>query len=149
MLPLMVGTCIWLALIWLFGVEVNSFTTAGMAMASGVGVDAELYLLGRFREEYQKDRHFNRSLKQGFIAVREALTYSYLGLIAGLWILIPIPLYVGYLGFGMGLILLVCFLCSFIMSPFIWSALRPRFLFPAEAAPESLRSSAPQAGVAR
>ena len=68
-----------------------------------------------------------------YFAVREALTYSYLGLIAGCWILIPIPLYVGYLGFGMGLILIVCFLCSFIISPFLWSILRPKFLFPKDA----------------
>jgi len=124
------GTLIWLAAMRLLGIEINSFTTMGMAMASGVGVDAELYLLGRFREEYQQHGDFQEALKQGFIAVREALTYSYLGLIAGCWILIPIPLYVGYLGFGMGLILIVCFLCSFIISPFLWSILRPKFLFP-------------------
>jgi hypothetical protein len=130
MLPLAMGMFIWLALMWLLGIEINSFTTTGMAMASGVGVDAELYLLGRFREEYQQHGNFQEALKQGFIAVREALTYSYLGLIAGCWILIPIPLYVGYLGFGMGLILVVCFLCSFVISPFLWSILRPKFLFP-------------------
>lgn len=130
LLPLAMGTVIWLALMWLMGVELNSFTTAGMAMAAGVGVDAELYLLGRFREEYQQHGNFQEALKQGFIRVREALTYSYLGLIAGCWVLIPIPLYVGYLGFGMGLILFVCFICSFIISPFLWSALRPKFLFP-------------------
>ena len=130
MLPLAVGTLIWLAAMRLLGIEINSFTTMGMAMASGVGVDAELYLLGRFREEYQQHGDFQEALKQGFIAVREALTYSYLGLIAGCWILIPIPLYVGYLGFGMGLILIVCFLCSFVISPFLWSILRPKFLFP-------------------
>ncbi len=130
MLPLAMGTLIWLALMRLLGVEINSFTTTGMAMASGVGVDAELYLLGRFREEYQRHGNFQEALKQGFIAVREALTYSYLGLIAGCWVLIPIPLYVGYLGFGMGLILVVCFLCSFIISPFLWSILRPKFLLP-------------------
>jgi predicted RND superfamily exporter protein len=129
LLPLAMGTLIWLALMWLLGIEINSFTTTGMAMASGVGVDAELYLLGRFREEYQRHGNFQEALKQGFIAVREALTYSYLGLIAGCWILIPIPLYVGYVGFGMGLILVVCFLCSFVISPFLWSILRPKFLF--------------------
>lgn len=130
LLPLMMGSIIWLVLTQLLGIEINSFTTAGMAMASGVGVDAELYLLGRFREEYLQHGDFQEALKQGFIRVREALVYSYLGLIAGCWILIPIPLYVGYLGFGMGLILVVCFLYSFIISPFLWSALRPKFLFP-------------------
>jgi predicted RND superfamily exporter protein len=128
LLPLAMGTLIWLALMWLLGIEINSFTTTGMAMASGVGVDAELYLLGRFREEYAQHGNFQEALKQGFIAVREALTFSYLGLIAGCWILIPIPLYVGYVGFGMGLILVVCFLCSFVISPFLWSILRPKFL---------------------
>jgi uncharacterized protein len=133
MLPLAMAIPIWLALMRLLGIEINSFAHMGMTMASGVGVDAELYLLGRFREEYQRHGNFQEALKQGFIAVREALTYSYLGLIAGCWILIPIPLYVGYLGFGMGLVLVVCFVCSFIISPFLWSVLRPKFLFPKEA----------------
>jgi hypothetical protein len=126
--PLVMGSIIWLALMQLTGIEINSNTTTGMAIASGVGVDAELYLLGRFREEYQKHGNFRLALKQGFISVREALTFSYLGLIAGCWVLIPIPLYVGYMGYGMGMILLVCFLCSFIVSPFLWSLLQPKFL---------------------
>lgn len=128
LLPLALGTVIWLALMYVLGIEINSFTTTGMAMACGVGVDAELYLLGRFREEYERHGDFREALKQGFIRVREALTYSYLGLIAGCWILIPIPLYVGYVGFGMGLILFVCFVCSFVISPFLWSVLQPKFL---------------------
>lgn len=128
MLPLAMAIPIWLALMRLLGIEINSFAHMGMTMASGVGVDAELYLLGRFREEYQQHGDFQEALKQGFIAVREAITYSCLGLIAGCWILIPIPLYVGYVGFGMGLILIVCFLCSFIISPFLWSLLQPQFL---------------------
>ncbi len=126
--PLVMGSVIWLMLMQLSGVEINSNTTTGMAIASGVGVDAELYLLGRFREEYQKHGNFRLALKQGFISVREALTFSYLGLIAGCWVLIPIPLYVGYIGYGMGMILLVCFVCSFIISPFLWSLLQPKFL---------------------
>lgn len=126
--PLVMGSVIWLVLMQLSGIEINSNTTTGMAIASGVGVDAELYLLGRFREEYQKHGNFRAALKQGFISVREALTFSYLGLIAGCWVLIPIPLYVGYIGYGMGMILLVCFVCSFIISPFLWSLLQPKFL---------------------
>ena len=126
--PLVMGSVIWLVLMQLTGVEINSNTTTGMAIASGVGVDAELYLLGRFREEYQKHGNFLLALKQGFISVREALTFSYLGLIAGCWVLIPIPLYVGYMGYGMGMILLVCFICSFIVSPFLWSLFQPKFL---------------------
>jgi hypothetical protein len=126
--PLVMGSVIWLMLMQLTGIEINSNITTGMAIASGVGVDAELYLLGRFREEYRKHGDFHAALKQGFISVREALTFSYLGLIAGCWVLIPIPLYVGYVGYGMGMILLVCFVCSFIMSPFLWSLLEPKFL---------------------
>lgn len=126
--PLVMGSVIWLVLMHLTGIEINSNTTTGMAIASGVGVDAELYLLGRFREEYQKHGDFQLALKRGFISVREALTFSYLGLIAGCWVLIPIPLYVGYMGYGMGMILLVCFICSFIISPFLWSLLQPKFL---------------------
>ncbi len=126
--PLAVGSVIWLVLMQLTGIEINSNTTTGMAIASGVGVDAELYLLGRFREEYRKHGDFRLALKQGFISVREALMFSHLGLIAGCWVLIPIPLYVGYIGYGMGMILFVCFVCSFIISPFLWSLIQPKFL---------------------
>jgi hypothetical protein len=60
--PLVMGSVIWLVLMQLSGVEINSNTTTGMAIASGVGVDAELYLLGRFREEYQKHGNFRLAL---------------------------------------------------------------------------------------
>src|SRR5262249_3944493 len=94
MLPLLLAIPTRPALMRLLGIEINCFAHMGMTMASGVGVDAELYLLGRFREEYRQHGHFQEALTQGFIAVREAITYSCMGLIAGCWILIPIPLYV-------------------------------------------------------
>jgi hypothetical protein len=33
----------------------------------------------------------------------------------------PIPLYVGYVGFGMGLVLAFCFVLSGLLSPILWS----------------------------
>jgi hypothetical protein len=42
-------------------------------------------------------------------------------LIFGCWVLSPIPLYVGYVGFGMGLVLAFCFVLSGVVSPILWS----------------------------
>ena len=42
-------------------------------------------------------------------------------LILGCWVLAPIPLYIGYVGFGMGLVLLLCFVFSGIISPILWA----------------------------
>jgi len=36
------------------------------------------------------------------------------------WAPAPIPLYVGYVGFGMGLVLLLCLVFSGIISPILW-----------------------------
>ncbi len=128
LLPLFVGTVIWLAVMKLTGIEINSNTTTSAAIAMGVGIDAEIYFFFRFREEFAKMRDFKDALIQSFTKIRKALIFSHLALIFGCWALIPIPLYVGYVGYGMGMILLICFLVSFILTPFLWSIFRPRFL---------------------
>ena len=129
LLPLFVGTIIWLFIVNILGIEINSNTTAGMAIAMGVGIDAEIYFLYRFREEFARINNFREALILGFTKIRKGLIFSHFALIIGLWILIPIPLYIGYVGFSMGLIVLICFLISFTLSPIIWSVLQPKFLF--------------------
>ena len=52
--------------------------------------------------------------------IRRALIVSNGALILGCWALAPISLYVGYVGFGMGLVLLLCFVFSGIISPILW-----------------------------
>jgi hypothetical protein len=54
------------------------------------------------------------------VKIRRALIVSNDALILGCWALAPIPLYVGYVGFGMGLVLLLCFAFSGIISPILW-----------------------------
>jgi len=129
LLPLFVGTIIWIGVIWLSGIEINSNVTTSAAIAMGVGIDAEVYFLYRFREEFRKTKDFKNSLISGFTKIRKALIFSHFSLILGCWALIPIPLYVGYVGYAMGMIILICFLVSFVLSPFIWSITKPRFLF--------------------
>ena len=129
LLPLFVGTIIWLAVVYILGIEINSNTTAGMAISMGVGIDAEIYFLYRFREEYARLKDFREALVQGFTKIRMALIYSHSALIIGLWFLVPIPLYIGYVAFTMGLIVLLCFVVSFTLSPILWSVLKPAFLF--------------------
>lgn len=126
--PLFVGTVIWLGIMCISGIEINSNITSGMAIAMGMGIDAEIYFLYRFREEFGEANDFKASLVLAFKKIRKALIFSHLSLIIGCWFLIPIPLYVGYLGFSMGMIILVCFLTSFIISPFLWSITQPKFL---------------------
>ena len=128
MFPLAVGILIWMFLIHLIGIEFNSNVTAALAIASGVGIDAEVYLLYRFREEYPKDHDFHRALFDAFTLVREPLIFSFTALFAGCLVVSIVPLYVGYVGFSMALILLTTFLLSFFAAPVVWSLVQPRFL---------------------
>lgn len=128
MFPLALGIVVWIFLIHLLGIEFNSNVTAALAIASGVGIDAEVYLLFRFREEYPKDRNFHRALFDAFTLVREPLVFSFTALFAGCLAVSIVPLYVGYVGFSMALILLTTFMLSFFAAPVVWSMIKPRFL---------------------
>lgn len=128
MFPLLLGTIVWVLLIHLIGIEFNSNVTAALAIASGVGIDAEVYLLYRFREEYPKDGNFHRALFDAFTLVREPLIFSFAALFAGCLAVSGMPLYVGYVGFSMALILLTTFLLSFFAAPVVWSMVQPKFL---------------------
>ena len=120
-IPLALGTIAALGLMILAGIELNSNATAALAIASGVGIDSEVYLLYRVREEYARLGDFKEALIQGFVKIRRALMVSNGALIFGCWVLSPIPLYVGYVGFGMGLVLAFCFVLSGLLSPILWS----------------------------
>jgi uncharacterized protein len=128
MFPLAIGILLWIFLIHLIGIEFNSNVTAALAIASGVGIDAEVYLLYRFREEYVKDRNFHRALFDAFTLVREPLIFSFAALFSGCLAVSIVPLYVGYVGFSMALILLTTFSFSFFVAPVVWSLMQPRFL---------------------
>ncbi len=121
LIPLILGTLSALGLMIMVGIELNSNATAALAIASGVGIDSEVYLLYRVREEYERLHDFRESLIQGFVKIRKALLVSNGALILGCWVLAPIPLYVGYVGFGMGLVLTACFVMSGVISPIMWS----------------------------
>ncbi|MEQ8660677.1 MAG: MMPL family transporter, partial [Gammaproteobacteria bacterium] len=128
MFPLAVGIVVWTFLVHLIGIEFNSNVTAALAIASGVGIDAEVYLLYRFREEYVRDGDFHRALFDAFTLVREPLVFSFSALFAGCLAVSVVPLYVGYVGFSMALILLTTFLLSFFAAPVVWSMVQPAFL---------------------
>jgi hypothetical protein len=121
LVPLAMGSVIALGIMLLFGIELNSNTVAALAIASGVGIDSEVYLLFRVREEYRTLGDFKEALIRAYVNIRRALVVSNGALIFGCMILTPVPLYIGYVGFGMGVVLLVCFLMSAIMSPILWS----------------------------
>lgn len=110
-----------LAIMSLVGIELNSNAISALAIASGVGIDSEVYLLYRVREEFARLRDFREALVQGYVKIRRALLVSNGALIFGCWALIPVPLYIGYVGFGMGLVLLSCFIMSAILSPILWN----------------------------
>jgi predicted RND superfamily exporter protein len=126
--PLLVGIFLTVAILHECGIPMDSNMTTALAIASGVGIDSEVYLLYRFREEYAHIGEFDEALVQAFTKIRRALLTSNLALIIGCWALIPIPLYVGTIGFGMGLILLICFLISYFVTPALWAILRPAYL---------------------
>jgi predicted RND superfamily exporter protein len=120
-MPLVMGTFIAIAVLKLAGIEINSNAIAALAIASGVGIDSEVYLLFRVREEFERLGDFRESLVQGYVKIRRALMVSNGALILGCWALVPIPLYIGYVGFGMGIVLLICFVSSAVLSPVLWA----------------------------
>jgi uncharacterized protein len=121
LIPLVMSMVLALAIMSLAGVELNSNAISALAIASGVGIDSEVYLLYRVREEFARLRDFREALVQGYVKIRRALLVSNGALIFGCWALIPVPLYIGYVGFGMGLVLLSCFIMSAILSPILWN----------------------------
>jgi predicted RND superfamily exporter protein len=121
LIPLVLGTIAALGLMVMAGIELNSNAAAALAIASGVGIDSQVYLLYRVREEFERLRDFREALIQGFVKIFRALMVSNGALILGCWVLAPIPLYVGYVGFGMGLVLALCFVMSGVISPILWS----------------------------
>jgi predicted RND superfamily exporter protein len=121
LVPLAMGSVIALGIMVLCGIELNSNTVAALAIASGVGIDSEVYLLFRVREEYRMLGDFKEALIRAYVNIRRALVVSNGALIFGCMILAPVPLYIGYVGFGMGVVLLVCFLMSAVLSPILWS----------------------------
>jgi predicted RND superfamily exporter protein len=121
LVPLAMGSVVALGIMVLCGIELNSNTVAALAIASGVGIDSEVYLLFRVREEYRRFGDFKEALIRAYVDIRRALVVSNGALIVGCLVLTPVPLYIGYVGFGMGVVLLVCFVMSAIMSPILWS----------------------------
>lgn len=119
-IPLIMGTIVALAIMCLAGIELNSNAIAALAIASGVGIDSEVYLLFRVREELRRVGNFRDALIEGYVKIRRALLVSNGALILGSWALVGVPLYIGYVGFGMGVVLLCCFLMSAILSPILW-----------------------------
>ena len=62
LVPLAMGSIIALGIMVLCGIEFNSNTVAAFAIASGVGIDSEVYLLFRVREEYRTLGDFKEAL---------------------------------------------------------------------------------------
>lgn len=134
LLPLIVATIVWLALMRVMGIEMNSNTVTSLAIASGIGIDAGVYCLYRFREETAEAMSSvwnDELLISSFVHIFRPLAASNAALVLGCWALIPIPLYLGYVGFGMGLILLLTSVASFVLLPVLWSVLKPKDLLPA------------------
>lgn len=128
MFPLLGGTILWAVVLYAIGIEFNSNVSAALAIASGVGIDAEVYLLFRFREEYPKHGDFQKALFDAFTLVREPLMFSFFSLFAGCLAVVIVPLYVGYVGFAMALVLLTTFVFSFFVAPAMWAVAKPKFL---------------------
>ncbi len=110
------------------GIEINSNAAAVLAVAGGVGVDSGIYLLYRVREEFAPARDFRAALAKGFAKIAPALVMSNAALLAGCWALAPIPLYVGDVGFGMGLVIFSCFVLTAVLSPILWNSIGKRIV---------------------
>src|SRR5437763_16509351 len=92
LIPLVLGTLASLGLMIMAGIELNSNATAALEIASGVGIDSEVYLLYRVREEFQRVGNFREALVEAFVKVRRALIAANGALALGCWALAPIAL---------------------------------------------------------
>jgi len=129
LMPLSLATIIWFAVMYLTGIEINSNASLSLALGMGVGIDSQIYLVYRFREEFKRQKDFRKTFILSYTLIAKAITYSNLALIIGCFMIIPIPLYVGYIGYGMGMILLLCFLLSLVLPPILFNIFKPKFLF--------------------
>jgi len=117
-----------LVLLSLSGIEMNSNVSLIVAMGIGVGVDAGIYLLLRFREEFSNSKDFKQALMKSFNTAGKANIFSYVALVVGCWSVIPVPLYVGYVGYGMGMVLFLNLIFIFAVLGAMMVAFKPRFL---------------------
>jgi len=129
MIPLLFGTIVTVAVLFITGIEINSNASTVCSMGIGVGIDAGVYLLFRFREEFANLKEFQLALFKSFATSGKALLFSFSALVLGCWSVIPVPLYIGYVGYAMGLILFMNFIFTFTLLPALWSIFKPQFLF--------------------
>lgn len=118
-----------LAILHLQGIEINSNTAIVASMGIGVGIDAAVYLLFRFREEFKISRAFDTAMHSALLGAGKANIASYCALVLGCWSVIPVPLYLGYTGYGMGLVLILNLLLTMSFLIALWAILKPSFLF--------------------
>jgi len=128
-IPLVIGIIVTFAILYLTGIEIDSNATTVVSMGIGVGIDAGIYLLFRFREEFARSHDFITSLRRSYATSGKALVFSFSALILGCWSVIPIPIYIGHVGFAMGTVLLMNFIFTFTVLPALWSVFKPKFLF--------------------
>ena len=62
-----VSIVIWLAALSLAGIEMNSNACSSAAIIMGIGVDAEIYYLYRFKETFKMTKDFKQSLVSGLV----------------------------------------------------------------------------------
>jgi predicted RND superfamily exporter protein len=129
MVPLAFGTIVTFAILFLAGIETDSNATTVVSMGIGVGIDAGVYLLFRFREEFAKSKDFAVSLFKSYATSGTALLFSFSALILGCWSVIPLPIYIGHVGFSMGMVLFMNFIFTFTVLPALWAIFKPNFLF--------------------
>ncbi|MBW1678988.1 MAG: MMPL family transporter, partial [Deltaproteobacteria bacterium] len=117
------------ALLQLSGVEINSNIAVVASMGIGVGIDAVVYLLFRFKEEFRVNKNFEESIVKSFMTAGKANIASYFALVLGCWSVIPVPLYLGYTGYGLGMVLFLNLLITLSTIISLWAIFKPKFLF--------------------
>jgi RND superfamily putative drug exporter len=119
-----------MAVFVMLGIAIDSNMAIIVSMGFGVGIDAGIYLLFRFREEYQLSRDFSSALVKSFTTSGLAVFFSFSALVLGCWSVIPLPIYIGHVGFGLGAILFLDLVFTITLLPALWAKFKPAVLFP-------------------
>jgi hypothetical protein len=99
-----------------------------ISLCLGVGIDANVYLLFRYYEEYGITRNMEKAMENAWTSTGKAVLFSALSLSLAYIPLILVKTFWGYLGLGSFEILILNAVGSLFILPIILGVFRPKFL---------------------
>ncbi len=99
-----------------------------ISLCLGVGIDANVYLLFRYFEEFKLTRDMEQAMENAWTSTGKAVLFSALSLSLAYIPLICVKTFWGYLGLGSFEILILNAVGSLFVLPIILGVFRPKFM---------------------